>query len=158
MCSKRRERSDPFSPPSRIMGLDVGKKRIGVAVSDHLGWTAQGAGVIDRTRPDWMQRLEELIEENGVGAIVVGLPRNMDGSVGPRGKACQDLARRLEDRFSLPVILWDERLSTVAAERTLLSADMSRIKRRKVIDQIAACWILQGYLDAQRRKQNDEKP
>ncbi|MGB0088679.1 MAG: Holliday junction resolvase RuvX, partial [Planifilum fulgidum] len=107
MCSKRRERSDPFSPPSRIMGLDVGKKRIGVAVSDHLGWTAQGAGVIDRTRPDWMQRLEELIEENGVGAIVVGLPRNMDGSVGPRGQACRELAQRLEDRFSLPVILWD---------------------------------------------------
>ena len=138
--------------PFRIMGLDVGKKRIGVAVSDRLVWTAQGVGVIDRTRPDWMKRLAELIEENEVGAIVVGLPRNMDGSIGPRGKACQELARRLEEQFSLPVILWDERLSTVAAERTLLSADMSRKKRRKVIDQIAASWILQGYLDAQRRK------
>ena len=154
MCSKRRERSAPLPSPSRVMGLDVGKKRIGVAVSDRLGWTAQGVGVIDRTRPDWIQRLAEWIEENEVEAIVVGLPRNMDGSVGPRGQACRELAQRLEDRFSLPVILWDERLSTVAAERTLLSADMSRKKRRKVIDQIAACWILQGYLDAQRRTQN----
>lgn len=153
MCSIGRERSESDTSPSRVMGLDVGKKRIGVAVSDPLGWTAQGVGVIDRTRPDWMRRLAELIAENGVKAIVVGFPRNMDGSIGPRGKACQELARRLEERFSLPVILWDERLSTVAAERTLLSADMSRKNRRKVIDQIAASWILQGYLDAQRRKQ-----
>jgi putative Holliday junction resolvase len=135
---------------SRIMGLDVGERRIGVAVSDSLGWTAQGVEVIDRKATDWMKRVEQLVQEYQVRAFVVGLPRNMNGTIGPRGEACQQVAKELEERFSLPVHLWDERLSTSAAERTLIDADISRKKRKQVIDQMAASWILLGYLDAQR--------
>ncbi|BCU82494.1 putative pre-16S rRNA nuclease [Polycladomyces abyssicola] len=136
----------------RILGLDVGERRVGVAVSDPMGWTAQGVEVIDRARtPDWMARVGELVRQYEVEAIVVGLPRNMNGSIGPRGEACQAAAEELQRRFSLPVHLWDERLSTTAVERTLISGDVSRKKRKRVIDQLAASWILQGYLDAQRR-------
>ncbi|OYD08844.1 Holliday junction resolvase RuvX [Paludifilum halophilum] len=136
----------------RVIGLDAGEKRIGVAVSDPMGWTAQGIEMIPRgTDSHWMDRLEELIEKYEVDSIVIGFPRNMDGSVGDRGKACQALSEEIRKRFDLPVILWDERLSTVAVERTLIAADMSRKKRRRVVDQMAASWILQGYLDAQRR-------
>lgn len=135
---------------SRILGLDLGERRIGVAVSDSLGWTAQGVEVIDRKESDWQTRLDQLVQEYNVGTIVVGLPRNMNGTIGPRGEACQQLAKQLKERYSLPVHLWDERLSTTAAERTLIDADMSRRKRKQVIDQMAASWILQGYLDAQR--------
>ncbi|MBA4493018.1 Holliday junction resolvase RuvX [Paenactinomyces guangxiensis] len=140
---------DIHSSP-RIMGLDAGERRIGVAVSDSLGWTAQGVEVIDRRMSDWLKRLDELVREYDVRSIVVGLPRNMNGTLGPRGEACKQLAKQLEQRYSLPVHLWDERLSTIAAERTLIDADISRKKRKKVIDQMAASWILQGYLDAQR--------
>lgn len=139
---------DIHSP--RVMGLDIGERRIGVAVSDSLGWTAQGVEVIDRNGTDWMKRLDELVRKYNVRAFVVGLPRNMNGTLGPKGEACMELAKELEQRYSLPVHLWDERLSTVAAERTLIDADISRKKRKKVIDQMAASWILQGYLDAQR--------
>jgi putative Holliday junction resolvase len=133
------------------MGLDVGERRIGVAVSDPLGWTAQGIAVIDKQDADWLAQLDRLIQEYEVQTIVVGLPRNMDGSIGARGEACRKLANELAARYSLPVELWDERLSTMAVEKTLLSADVSRQKRKKVIDQMAATWILQGYLDAKRR-------
>jgi putative Holliday junction resolvase len=136
---------------SRIMGLDVGERRIGVAVSDSLGWTAQGVAVLDRHAGDWLGQLDDLVQRYEVRAIVVGLPRNMNGTIGPRGEACLELAKELQKRYGLPVHLWDERLSTMAAERTLISADLSRKKRKKVIDQMAASWILQGYLDAQRR-------
>lgn len=135
----------------RIMGLDVGEKRMGVAISDPMGWTAQGVDMVRCDQPDWLKRLQELIEQYEVDKLVVGLPRNMDGSIGEKGQICQELSRQLEERFSIPVELWDERLSTIAVERTLIDADMSRRKRRKVIDQMAASWILQGYLDAQRR-------
>ncbi|PTM59630.1 Holliday junction resolvase RuvX [Desmospora activa] len=136
----------------RVIGLDIGGKRIGVAVSDPMGWTAQGVEMIQRTDDSrWLERLQQLIEEYEARTIVVGFPRNMDGTIGERGRACQSLAAELEERFSLPVQLWDERLSTAAVERTLIDADMSRRKRKKVVDQMAASWILQGYLDAQRR-------
>lgn len=138
----------------RIMGLDVGEKRMGVAISDPMGWTAQGVDMVRCDQPDWLKRLQELIEQYEVDKLVVGLPRNMDGSIGEKGQICQELSRQLEERFSIPVELWDERLSTVAVERTLIDADMSRRKRRKVIDQMAASWILQGYLDAQRRNRD----
>ncbi len=138
----------------RIMGLDVGEKRMGVAISDPMGWTAQGVDMVRRDQPDWLKRLQELIEQYEVDKLVVGLPRNMDGSIGEKGQICQELSRQLEERFSIPVELWDERLSTIAVERTLIDADMSRRKRRKVIDQMAASWILQGYLDAQRRNRD----
>lgn len=136
----------------RVMGLDFGGKRIGVAVSDPMGWTAQGVEMIHRTDDArWLERLRHVIDEYDVRLIVVGLPRNMDGTIGERGRACQSLAEELQEYFALPVRLWDERLSTAAVERTLIEADVSRRKRKKVVDQMAASWILQGYLDAQRR-------
>lgn len=137
----------------RSMGLDVGDRRIGVSVSDELGWTAQGIEVIQRNAdvPDQdIQRIEELVKEYSIVKIVVGLPKNMNGSIGPRGELCKEFARQLEERTSLPVIMWDERLSTVAAEKFLISADVNRKKRKTVIDKMAANLILQGYLDSQK--------
>lgn len=132
----------------RILGLDVGDKTIGVAVSDEFGWTAQGIKIIRRKDEDAdLAELREIIQEYDVEEIVVGLPKNMDGSVGPRGEICKAFAESLRDTLNLQVSLWDERLSTVAAERTLLEADTSRKKRKKVVDKIAASFILQGYLD-----------
>ncbi|WP_241154302.1 Holliday junction resolvase RuvX [Staphylospora marina] len=141
---------------SRVLGLDVGQRRIGVAVSDSLGWTAQGVCVIQRDE-NWLDRLDRLMEEYRVSEVVVGLPRNMNGTIGPRGEDSMQVADTLKNRYGLPVHLWDERLSTMAAERTLLEADVSRKKRKQVIDRLAATWILQGFLDAQRRK-NHEQP
>ncbi|SFX73865.1 putative holliday junction resolvase [Thermoactinomyces sp. DSM 45891] len=136
----------------RVLCLDLGERRIGVAVSDLLGWTAQGVEVIDRKHSiPWLERLDQLIKEYEVTEIVVGLPRNMNGSIGPRGEAVQVIAEEVANHTSLPVRLWDERLSTSAVEKTLISADVSRKKRKKVVDQLAASWILQGYLDAHRR-------
>ncbi|MBO8169112.1 MAG: Holliday junction resolvase RuvX [Thermoanaerobacteraceae bacterium] len=135
----------------RIMGLDVGDKTIGVAVSDSLGLTAQGVTtvkLVDDGR-HWRQ-LEELCREYTVDRIVVGLPKNMDGSLGPRAEKVHRFAEQLAQKMGLPVETWDERLSTVAAERVLLEADMSRRKRKGVIDKMAAVIILQGYLDAHR--------
>ncbi len=133
----------------RIMGLDLGDKTIGVAVSDPLGWTAQAVEVIRRSHwEEDITRLRELAAAYGVREVVVGQPRNMDGTFGPRAQAAADFAGRLAVELGLPVRLWDERLTTVAAERTLLEADMSRARRRKVIDKMAAALLLQGYLDA----------
>lgn len=134
----------------RILGLDVGDKTIGVAVSDELGLTAQGVEVVRRTSPDAdFRRLTEIVTAYGVDTIVVGLPKNMNGTIGPRGEAMQRFAAEVAAAFpALAVKLWDERLSTVAAERTLLEADVSRRRRRQVIDKMAAVFILQGYLDS----------
>lgn len=133
------------------MGLDVGSKTIGVAVSDELGWTAQGITTIaiDEEAGEFgLDDLEALIQQYKIEKIVVGLPKNMNGTIGPRGEASLHFADLLRERFSLPVIMWDERLSTMAAERVLLQADLSRKKRKKVIDKMAAVMILQGYLDS----------
>lgn len=136
----------------RIMGLDLGERTIGVAVSDELGWTAQGIETIRRQSFEKdCERLQQLIEQYGVGEIVVGFPKNMNGSVGPRGEISQRFAEKLRERFSLPVHLWDERLTTMAAEKMLISADVSRQKRKQVIDKMAATLILQGFLDAKKR-------
>jgi putative Holliday junction resolvase len=135
----------------RILGLDVGTKTVGVAVSDEMGWTAQGLETIqinEERKQFGIERLKEIIEEYDVESIVVGLPKNMNGTIGPRGEACQMYAELLRETFQLPVQLWDERLSTMAAERILISADVSRKKRKKVIDKLAASVILQGYLDS----------
>jgi len=132
----------------RILGLDVGEKTIGVAISDELGFTAQGIETIKRTKlTKDISRLKEIIAEYGVEEIVVGLPRNMDGSIGLRAEMIQKFANKLQTAVALPVTFWDERLTTVSAERTLLEADVSRKKRKKVIDKLAAILILQGYLD-----------
>jgi len=131
------------------MGLDLGDKTIGVAVSDPMGWTAQAIEVIRRqgSIDVEMRRLRELITEYGVELILLGLPKNMNGTVGEQGQKTIQYAEQLEKRLGLPVQLWDERLSTAAAGRALLEADMSRAKRKKVIDKVAAAVILQGYLN-----------
>ncbi|WP_378955590.1 Holliday junction resolvase RuvX [Pelosinus sp. sgz500959] len=134
----------------RILALDVGDKTIGVAASDLLLFTAQGVEVIRRTslEKDFI-RLGELITQYEVGTIVIGLPKNMNGSIGPRGEMMQQFAANLQEHFpQTKVHLWDERLSTVAATKALISADVSRAKRKKVIDKMAAVFILQGYLDS----------
>lgn len=133
----------------RIMGLDVGDKRIGIALSDLMGWTAQGLETLERinTKKD-LQRLEEIVKENQVHKIVVGLPKNMNGTLGPQSEKVQKFAEGLKKRTNLEIIYWDERLSTVAAERSLIQADVSRKKRKTVIDKVAATYILQNYLDS----------
>ncbi|PLT35239.1 Holliday junction resolvase RuvX [Bacillus sp. V5-8f] len=136
------------------MGLDLGTKTLGVAVSDALGWTAQGLETIkinEEKKEFGLARLSEIIKEHEVSKIVLGLPKNMNATIGPRGEASQAFAKVLEERFGLPVHLWDERLTTMAAERVLLEADVSRAKRKKVIDKMAAVMILQGYLDSQSK-------
>ncbi|WML54145.1 Holliday junction resolvase RuvX [Neobacillus sp. PS3-12] len=136
----------------RTMGLDVGSKTVGVAVSDELGWTAQGLKTLkinEEKNEFGFDELGEIIKEYDVGLVVVGFPKNMNGTIGPRGQASQQYASEIENRFTLPTVLWDERLTTMAAERVLLEADVSRKKRKKVIDKMAAMMILQGYLDSQ---------
>lgn len=132
----------------RILGLDLGTVRLGVAVSDEMGWTAQPLTVIKhRGEKEDLDAIAEIIEEYGVGELVVGLPTNMNGSIGPMAEKALKFMDELRQRFDLPVHQWDERLSTVAVERTLLDADVRRNKRKKVIDKMAASYILQGYLD-----------
>lgn len=133
----------------RWMGLDYGDKTIGIAVSDPLGWTAQGLEVIRRRSPGQdIQRLKELVEQYDVQAIVVGLPKNMDASIGQRAEISMAFAETIKEVLQLPVHLWDERLTTISAERTLLEADVSRKKRKLVIDKLAASFILQSFLDS----------
>ena len=135
----------------RALGLDVGTKTIGVAVSDALGWTAQGIETVkinEERQKFGLDRLKEIINSYEIDKIIVGLPKNMNGSIGERGEACTRFAKMIEEEFKLPVILWDERLSTMAAERFLISADVSRKKRKQVIDKMAAVVILQNYLDS----------
>ncbi len=135
----------------RIMGLDVGTKTVGVAISDALGWTAQGIETvkIDEEAGEFgIERIKELVTEYAVTEFVVGYPKNMNNTVGPRGEASENYKKLLEETFGLPVKLWDERLTTMAAERMLIEADVSRKKRKQVIDKMAAVMILQGYLDS----------
>jgi putative Holliday junction resolvase len=136
-------------PPNRaIAGLDLGDKTIGVALSDLRRQVATPIEVIRREKFTLdAGKLLALLEARGAFGIVLGLPLNMDGSVGPRVQATQAFARNLEKLTSLPICYWDERLSTVAAERVLLEADTSRKRRKEVIDQVAAGYILQGALD-----------
>jgi putative Holliday junction resolvase len=133
----------------RLLGLDVGDKTIGVAVSDEMGWTAQGVEVIRRTSEQRdMDRLLEIAQQWEVSRIIIGLPKNMNGTIGPSGEKCIAFAEQIKQTLSLPVDLWDERLTTKAAERTLIQADVSRKKRKQVIDKMAAMLILQNYLDS----------
>ncbi|MCM1567503.1 Holliday junction resolvase RuvX [Dehalobacter sp. 4CP] len=133
----------------RIMGLDLGEKTIGVAMSDPLGITAQGVEVIRRSRKEKeREELARLIREYEVDEIVLGYPKNMNGTLGERAKLTEVFAEELREGYLLPVKLWDERLSTIGAQRALLEADLSRAKRKKVIDKMAAVFILQGYLNS----------
>jgi putative holliday junction resolvase len=138
----------------RLMGLDVGSHTIGVAVSDELGITAQPIKTIRRkSNEEDLKELEKTLKENEISTIVVGLPKNMDGTVGKQAEYVLKWIRRLEEHVSVPVIPWDERLSTVGASRVLLEADVSRKKRKKVIDKLAAVLILQAYLDHEKRNE-----
>lgn len=142
----------------RIIGLDWGEKRIGVAVSDPMGWTAQGLEVINSkgsTKAD-MNIIKEFAQKYNAELVVIGLPRNMDGSPGPQAEKIKALAKMLASKIALPVELWDERLTTVAAEKLLIEADLSRTKRRRVVDKMAAVLILQGYLDYLNRKKDQQ--
>lgn len=134
----------------RIMGLDLGDKKIGVALSDPLGLTAQGLEVIVRrgSTDNVLKRMKEIAGEYGVEKVVVGLPRNMDGSAGPRAEKARAFGRMLAKELELPVDMWDERLTTAAAERLLIGADLSRARRKQVIDKMAAALILQSYLES----------
>ena len=134
----------------RTMSLDLGSRTIGVAVSDLTGLIASGVETVRRTSPERdFARLGELIAQWEVEEIVLGYPRNMNGTIGERAKLTEAFAEELRSRFTgVSVVLWDERLSTVAAERVLIDADLQRKKRRKVIDMMAAVVILQNYLDS----------
>lgn len=137
---------------ARIMGLDVGSRTVGVAVSDQLGWTAQGVEIIkinEEQAEFGLQRIEQLVKEYEVVGFLIGLPKNMNNTLGPRAQASQAYGDLLVEKFGLPIDFQDERLTTVEAERMLVEqADTSRQKRKKVIDKLAAALILQNYLDS----------
>ena len=129
----------------RILGLDVGEKRIGVAISDPTNTIAQPFEVIERDGGEF-SHISSIVKENDVGEIVVGYPKNMDGSAGPMAKKIEEFAGKISELVDVPVVFIDERLSTVEAERIMISADVSRKKRKKSIDKVAAAIILEGRL------------
>lgn len=139
----------------RILGLDLGDKRIGVAMSDPMGWTAQGLEVITSkgSIDADIAKIKEYVERYEVEKIIVGLPLNMDGSSGPRAEKARAFADRMGKKLKVAVEMTDERLTTVAAQKLLIEADLSRAKRRKVIDKMAAALILQSYLDKKGAKE-----
>ena len=136
----------------RILGLDYGSKTVGVAVSDPLGLTAQGVETIWRKQENKLRqtlaRIEELISEYQVERIVLGYPKNMNNTIGERAEKSLEFQQMLERRTGLPVIMWDERLTTVEANRTLMEARVRRENRKQYMDKLAAVFILQGYLDS----------
>jgi putative Holliday junction resolvase len=141
------------TPEVRILALDVGHKRIGLAVSDPLGFTAQGLGILQRQgRESDLARLLEMAREYQVQEILVGLPRHMDGRLGSQADDILELANALGEALGVPVTTWDERLSSKEAERVLIAADVSRRRRRQVLDKLAAVLILQAYLDSRGQK------
>lgn len=138
-------------PMSALAGLDLGEKTIGVAVSDRIGAVATPLETVRRKKFGVdSARLLEIVKDRDLGGILLGLPRNMDGTEGPRCQSTRAFARNLSRITELPIGFWDERLSTVAAEKALLEADTSRRRRAEVIDHVAASYILQGALDRMR--------
>ena len=136
---------------ARLMGLDVGSRTVGIAVSDELGWTAQGVEIIKINEEEaffGIERVKELVEKDDVCGFVLGLPKNMNNTIGERAEKSLQLKETLERRLGLPVVMWDERLTTVEANRTLMESGVRRENRGKYVDMIAAVFILQGYLDA----------
>ena len=140
----------------RIMGLDYGSKTVGVAVSDALLLTAQAVETISRPQETKLRRtlarIEELCREHEIEKIILGFPKNMNNTIGDRAEKSLEFAEMLKRRTGLPVVMWDERLTTVAAERTLMESGVRREHRKEHIDQIAAVFILQGYLDAESNR------
>ena len=139
----------------RILGLDYGSKTVGVAISDPLGITAQGVETIWRKQENHLRqtlaRIEELVSEYHVEKIVLGYPKNMNNTIGERAQKSLEFKEMLERRTGLEVIMWDERLTTIAAERMLMESGVRRENRKAVIDKVAAALILHGYLDSQRQ-------
>lgn len=142
----------------RIMGLDFGSKTVGVAISDPLLITAQGIEIIERKEENKLRktlaRIEALILEYEVEEIVLGLPKNMNDSLGERARLTMEFKDKLERRTGIPVFLWDERLTTVAANKAMMEAGIRREHRKAHVDKIAACFILQGYLESRKSKEN----
>ena len=135
----------------RRMGLDVGERTVGIALSDELGWTAQPCKTLRRERlTKDLETLVGLVDQELVREVIVGIPLNMNGTEGPQARRVRAFAAALEEKVVVPVVFWDERWSTVAAERVLVEADLSRRKRKKQVDKVAAAIILQGYLDSRR--------
>ncbi len=142
---------DALPPAGKLLGLDLGTKTIGVAVSDALRYTATPLETIVRTKfTADAARLLGLIEQNAAVALVLGLPLNMDGSEGPRAQSTRAFARNLAQKTDLPIVFWDERLSTSAVTRMLIEADTRRDRRAEIVDKLAASYILQGFLDRLR--------
>ena len=130
------------------MGLDLGAKRVGVALSDEMGWTAQALTVLERKPTDkFIAAIKELVETHQVTSLVLGLPRNMDGSLGPEAQRVLSMVSELKKHLDIELATWDERLSSSAAERVLIEAEVRRSKRKTVVDKVAAAIILQNYLD-----------
>ncbi|MBQ6887167.1 MAG: Holliday junction resolvase RuvX [Lachnospiraceae bacterium] len=142
----------------RIMGLDFGSKTVGVAISDSLLITAQGIEIIRRKEENKLRqtlaRIEALIEEYEVTEIVLGFPKNMNDTLGERAELSLEFKEKLERRTGLPVVMWDERLTTVAADKAMMEAGIRRENRKEYVDMIAATFILQGYLDLRANSQN----
>jgi putative Holliday junction resolvase len=137
----------------RILALDIGARRVGVAVSDPLGWTAQGLPTLARENdPQLIEAVRRITRELDVERVVIGLPRNMNGTVGPQAKKALAFADALRAALQLPVETWDERLTTVAAERSLAEGGLDGRKRRRSVDRVAAQLILQGFLDSLNRE------
>ena len=144
----------------RILGLDYGTKTVGVAISDPLGFTAQGLEIIRRKEENKLRqtcaRIEEIISVYGVEKIVLGLPKHMNNDEGIRVESTLEFKAMLERRTGLEIIMWDERLTTVAADKTMMEAGIRRENRKQYVDMIAACFILQGYLDNLAFKKSEE--
>lgn len=146
-----------LTPEARLLGLDVGTKTVGLALSDVTRSIATPYHTLRRTKfTDDAKAILRAVEQNGVGALVIGLPLNLDGSEGPRAQSTRAFARNLAGHVAVPIAFWDERLSTAAVERHLIAADATRKRRAQVIDRMAAAYILQGALD--RLKQLAAKP
>lgn len=146
----------------RIMGLDFGSKTVGVAVSDPLGITAQPIEIVRRKSENKLRqtlaRIEELIREYQVTQLVLGLPKNMNNTLGERAEKSLEFKEMLERRTGLPVVMWDERLTTVEANRTLMEGKVRREDRKQYVDKLAAVFILQGYLDCEGMKSGNTHP
>ncbi|SFH47433.1 putative holliday junction resolvase [Tindallia magadiensis] len=135
----------------RILGLDIGDRTIGVAVSDPFGWTAQGVTTIKRSDlPKDLEELGKIVEEYKATKMVIGIPKNMNGTFGSQAEKVRELVKEIVKQIDIETVEWDERLSTKMAERSLIEGDMRRNKRKKIIDTVAAVCILQGYLDYQQ--------
>lgn len=133
----------------KVMGLDLGDARTGVALSDELKFLAQSYGTLyNKDKEDLLNQLEPIIKENKVETIVIGLPKNMNGTIGERGEMAKEFAKKAEERFNVKTVLWDERLTTVSAHRVLSEANVRGKKRKKVVDTVSAVFILQCYLDS----------